>query len=355
MEVVRKTTTTSGPQQPRKKSKAKMSTVTKTEILPGQGGGKIPKNLFIERAAVQAKLAKARQKYDIKTNQYLMSILDPFGHRGARIPDLCSFPSVPIAIDWKCTLTPGSFPGGGANQALISPALQNMVVSSSTANWTFNGGANPPNYSSITAAYMGLRPVSMGVKLKWVGAPLNATGEIGVMPFLPNFDTLPVSWADFQTRRGFQVFGCLETIYMIWKPLDVTSYRYQQSTFNVVTTAGLIANAFVSALPTMIVALNGVDVNGYMEMNIYANFEGIPATGVWTPGGTNASKSPVDTRALEIAHRVIAQVDQAIATQNQNTPSDDNGFLGFVKKAATFGAQVYSSVEPLVKLIGEIL
>lgn len=261
------------------------------------------------------KVRAARRLYDIKTNQYLLTLFNPFDNKGVRIPDLTAYPSSTFTVEWNTTLVPGLVSGKYQNQLVFYPQLFNCILSSSTANYVMNGGQSSPNASQISTTYKLMRPVSAGLVLKWAGAPMTARGEIG-LGLVPWGQTYPATWADLLALRGSQSFPVLDGATAVWVPMDPSALMYRQSqlfcydTTGAVYTYSNINYVGFMGTPGIMVALNDVDSAGYLEVRAVINFEGIPNLGTWMP--TQTQMSPVNMEDLSVAHTVAAAAKTSI-------------------------------------------
>jgi hypothetical protein len=197
---------------------------------------------------------------------YVRQLLDPFSDLGGVVPDVHSYPttsfsvSTPIAITTDANGRFALFVRDGITYHYIrsndGTKADGLAYSAGgTTGWSFAGGSSKWSAGGeavgIRDTMSSYRPVAMGVRLLYDGAPVNAAGRLafGLMPggmALPMINqgdaTYGVTFDEFaqyqETLTGAAVSGCTVT----WRPMTPQNhfrptkpYFYDGSTNDVYT------------------------------------------------------------------------------------------------------------------------
>lgn len=298
-----------------------------------------------------AVVAKATQKYNVRLNRYLMTLIDPFYYRGDKVPDINTWPSVAFDVEEKFTLATDA---NGRASFLVYPSFKNFIFKG--LPYTFNLYNDLTNYTAIAAAYMLYRPVSMGIEVRYVGTTLNASGQLGCFYWVwADPLGVPTSFNDL-SRRKTSVLGPLtDGIDAIWKPFDNRAFQYYKYDYEFApyipasrtgstTSLGSVAPVD-SAIPGVVLAVEGGPASETcLQVSIVINFEAIPATATWSPSAPETSSS--NPTHLAVAQNVIHQIPAAMAPTSKGS-----GFMGMLKEALPIAKDVVKEIVPLIKAI----
>jgi hypothetical protein len=167
-------------------------------------------------------------------NLYLLSLQDPQRYPGAKIPDLVSIPSSTFQTENYGIITSNA---AGDQSMVFIPRLtaQTNLQTSATTTWTWvvGGYANNPQLATAVNIFEGVRPVSMKLRLDFIGATATDQGSVAAVlqarPALgaSNEPTdFPTSFADLLSSENSYVAAARNGIEIIWTPQDAADLIY---------------------------------------------------------------------------------------------------------------------------------
>jgi len=267
-----------------------------------------------------ASYSKDFMKEHSKESDYFRTLRDPFSYSGAKIPDMCTYPSATFSTITRLTVTP-VLDGTGFFAGIACVGLQpNASVFEVTAKsgdvltWTaFDSGVgdgNIPAWPAIEENYRMIRPVSAGLSLMSSSSSLNDSG-IMVSSNLPGeskitglgyYDPFEANqpWYSFTSLKN--TFGsCVipvnqKGICTCYRPsdpgcfdyVDVTAYNDGGGDQDMYNNYGNLA-----------IVVSGISSSATFEVILQINFEAIPKSA--SLGMINVSASQSDPLDLAIS------------------------------------------------------
>jgi hypothetical protein len=201
------------------KNKKKKSSLPQTTVRVGR------KNRRVSR----------RSPISGSENLYLLSLQDPQRYPGAKIPDLVSIPSSTFQTENYGIITSNA---AGDQSLVFIPRLTDQIClqASATTTWSWvNGGySNNPQLATATSIFEGVRPVSMKLRLDFIGATATDQGSVaavlqarpGLGPGLDEVSDFPTTFATLLSSENSYVASARNGIEIIWSPQDTSDLIY---------------------------------------------------------------------------------------------------------------------------------
>lgn len=186
-------------------------------------------------------------------NSYLCSLLDPWNCKGAKIPDITTYPSSVFSVEYEFPFTVVPFfPSGTAlatvngSFILFTPDISQVILQGVPA--LIGGGfvlaqdgvpnALPaPNVAAIANAYSAIRPVSFGIRIRNTGQMLTVSGRMCMalwpstqsFPF-PGTATVNITYDQFQEFLKADCSTAIAGMTTIFRPIDDSAFLYHRKT-----------------------------------------------------------------------------------------------------------------------------
>lgn len=187
------------------------------------------------RVGRRSRGASRRAPIAANENLYLLSLADAVCYPGAKIPDLVSIPSSTFQTENYGVLTSNAV-GDLAFAAIPRLTEQTYTQTSATTTWTWpvTGTANPQQTTAYTL-YESVRPVSMKLRLDYIGSTAADQGSIAAnlqaRPMLgvgagnesANF---PTTFATLLQAENSYVGSARNGMEIIWVPQDNADLVY---------------------------------------------------------------------------------------------------------------------------------
>lgn len=214
-----------GSKQRRKKKAAEARQKVGNAPKPNKTQRKAPEAKMVSKAmAVKARYAKM-------VDQYLLSLLDPWNYEG-KVPDYETYPTSTFYIHETFEL---SSDAGQQFSALVMPHWKTLIRSPSTVggqgtnfNWTSMTPKAALKATTVNQNFALLRPVSMGVKLSYMGPALEAGGLLCAS--LYDWQTaLPTNYKACTEAPKFtevSITGESTSLDILWRPLSFSHSDY---------------------------------------------------------------------------------------------------------------------------------
>ncbi len=300
------------------------------------------------------KTRKIRDRYDRMMNQYLYSILEPFDYVGCKIPDLETYPSTTFFVRQRWTM-PADAAGGFA--AIVTPWHKNMIFNNmlppnngtpvNSYSWATMSGVDAAQEATILANFAMARPVSLGIKLSYIGSVLNAQGTLAAAIYDPS-TTLPATYAQLTQGPDFtetSISADSASLEVRWKPMSLLNQTYTPISYYPVpngtaqfwfpTAAGANTASYVQAQwaanfggsnvarmmpfnhPVIVLAASGLPLGGagttpLIKVEIIVNFEATIQSQTLALGGqVSVSPSPTNLQHMEQVSRILPELPVA--------------------------------------------
>lgn len=206
---------------------------------------------------------------------WLNSIMDPFSHFGAKIPDSVTSPSFPLHCVQRFQNAIYTNGVSGAAYIVGGSAGSLYTVSGGTATaLTWASGAAPTYMTNLAPFSDTVRTVSCGLAVSFQGSPLNASGRI-ITFWNPGITGLsgfpyvnPSTVLAFSNARSIPLSKGYSQVINL--PQDSRTLFYQVPLYTVA--AGSPAKGF------LYIAIDGAPVGSIVEFTLVENFEVIPNT-----------------------------------------------------------------------------
>jgi len=326
-----------------------------------------------------------REKRDKTINDYLMCLLDPWNHPGAKIPDWVTMPSTTIKLKqrWDVTTNPS-----GEFVCLVFPwhnstILSNGLGGGSNYNWTSATWTQFAKNSSVQSTCSMARPVAMGVRISYTGPVLSAAGTIAFGLYDP-MTTMPAAYANILEAPEYAEFSVTAetaSVDALWKPLStantseyrpVAQYFVPQGAVHAWFPTGAAANTQLAtqgswfytpagtglrmadcAVPSLVLGCKGLPTSlTCLRIEIVVHLEATLQSQTMTVGlYPPKSSSPVDPQRYVQAHHVMERLPVAHPTRDkpsfvEQVTSAVESIGGVVHR----GAKIAESVLPLLAL-----
>jgi hypothetical protein len=241
-------------------------------------------------------------------NLYLLSLQDPQRYPGAKIPDLVSIPSSTFQTENYGIITSNA----AGDQAMVFiprlTAQTNLQTAAGTTwTWVAGGYANNPQVTTATSIFEGVRPVSMKLRLDFIGATATDQGSVAaVLQARPavaigadEFTDFPTTFATLLSSENSYVASARNGIEIIWSPQDTSDLIYCNP---LATYASVIYNdkQSAAAYPYLMVGCTGVAAStATFRYTITVNWEALAS--VSTLAFVHTEPSPVNLSHLQEA------------------------------------------------------
>jgi len=338
--------------------------------------------LDTRKATLKNDRATLRALYKHNENTYLMSLLDPFTKRNAKIPDLVGYPSSCFQATLEQELSTDT---NGEGAFGMMPSVAGTMITNTGTGSVYDFSAVTPveGAAQIEALYSHIRPVSAGVTVEYVGAELNAAGTFGAAYFLPG-QVVPSSYDELAAADNFVESKVQEGLALVWRPWDYSSTQYQPSNYNNFSFSRkerkdvkkltkspvdsddesksslpkplpsaaerralrdkekLTAMTAAGQLPFIVVGLSGgaVSVSNCIKVRNFINFEAITANNSWTP--VTATPASVNMTHLEAAAKTMA-----VTPIGDKHSGGSTGFENILKKGLSYAANLGKELLPM--------
>lgn len=274
------------------------------------------------RVGKKGRKANRRGPISISENDYLLTILDPPSYPGVKIPDLVSLPSATFQTENYGIITTNAA-GDQAMCFIPRIASQTALQTSATTTWTWAPGsyANNPQSTAIVGVFEQIRPVSMKVRVDFIGSTSADQGSVGMaLQARPGssmtsneYDSFPTSFSALLTAENSYVGAVRNGLEMIWLPQDNLDLDYFNPSAGIGTSTQY-SNRFNSVtLPYIIVGVTGAAAStATFRYTVTVNWEGLANNS--TLAFVHTAQSPVNLGKLEQAWNAFGWVRQNLAS-----------------------------------------
>jgi len=290
---------------------------------------------YRRRAAPRYPNGRATSRRPAATlTQFELGQVNPFDKRvmGVKIPDSNTQPSDTFVAEDRVAIT-----GAATDLAIcraFQPNMRYMVAastnSSSTAwTWgTYAAASTESAYSTDAAAnFIGLRPVSHGVRLSSALSPTLATGfvHIGIYPSSQHNSAnweLPLNISQMTNLPFYRRFTLASltqrSVTVVNKFIDITAQRYIDTDSDLVSAIGVNELHFETGWCSIIIATEGAPVlSSNLSIENICHFEALPKfSSTLTLGSTPAANFNV--REMEDVSRLSAKSSGIILEGEEN-------------------------------------
>jgi hypothetical protein len=238
-----------------------------------------------------------------RQNDYLRALINPFEIQGAKIPDLCSFPSGTNSVYNRQSTTLAL---ASTNYGWVWQPSPYQESSLSTAAGAFSWGAW--NQDSIYTGWAPLvhsyRVVSAGLRVRYLGSTLSDSGMVcaSLLPTSENFSVSVTSPSDIQNKPQSVCARLADGLEFIWCPQDVQDYEYRVPQFSAATG--------ITQMPAIVVAISGQAANTPVMLEFFYNLEFIPDTR--TISYVETTVSPSNPEHLAQAETFMSSIGNAL-------------------------------------------
>jgi hypothetical protein len=255
---------------------------------------------------------------------YAASLHNPFGIRGARIPDARVVPTAVCSSVLRTSITAFPSPGTGTSPAQngylcgVAVKLGNLIPGGtapifigrpSTSGLDFtSAGLDWPNKDALLSAAAEIRLVSAGLAIYPTTSSLNNAGRISLIQFsndnlVPTSDVSVTQWNTSYPFQKICPVATNEVCCVSFRPKDNEQFAFQLPGTSVGPTGLAFGGlgAFIS----------GASLGESFEVVVVANWELIPATPFTGILETNVSM--YDVKALEVAFNTCQGSDMFVS------------------------------------------
>jgi hypothetical protein len=243
-------------------------------------------------------------------NYYLASLQDPENYPGAKVPDLCTFPTGTFQLTRDFTLTTGSATSDSVGIVLVPNIgeatnaygpMWTAVNSAIGGNCTFTQ-TNWTDKAAIQGAYQYVRPVSAMIIAEFVGNSATDGGQIvgGLLErqTLSNgYNNLVISYNTAVTSAFSKALPVRNGLRVVWKPMDNHDLEFRPAIES--------AAADVDYPPALFIMTGGMGVSTPLRVRCVVNFEGVPKSDTSTL--VTVSPSPINLSQLTEAFSWASQ------------------------------------------------
>lgn len=228
-----------------------------TRVAKPNGPSRRQKKLLNKAARGQAnsdpKSKAFLNKYARGLSRYYASLMDPWADLDAKYPEPGAYPSTPLKISFPIQIKSNAqgraafilrdgidhcfaISDDGAGTATLAydltPGQEGWYLTS--VNWV-----KTPEHAALRSTFSAYRPVSLGVKVNYIAAPLNAAGKVAVALFPPSY-TMPtaalitqLNWEELALFQGATTYSAIEGCQAVWKPFSTYGMADYRPTNNV--------------------------------------------------------------------------------------------------------------------------
>jgi len=237
-------------------------------------------------------------------NAYLSALMNPFEIHGAKIPDLCSFPSGTTSIYNKQSITLNTANNYGwvwQPKAFQESSTASVAIGSNFVWGSWSQDSIFTNYNGLVHSE---RVVSAGIRVRYLGATLSDSGMICacLLPRSEAFSTSVLTSSDIQNRPQSVCMRLADGLEFIWSPQDVTDYTYALINFSEISGK--------TQMPAICFAVTGHAANTPIMIEFFYNVEFIPETR--SISYVETTVSPSEPGLLAQAETFISSVGSAL-------------------------------------------
>lgn len=344
------------------------------------------------------------QRFLLMKNPYARSILDPFNCRGAQIPDMESYPSVPFTMVDRRTITVNpsgvcAFSVGNCTRALGQVSGGSLVPTKFTINSVafdyfygqINGGGTSTGIStnlfpavdsgaattdiafpkwnsassSIPATFQKVRLVSLGVNLQFTGNFQTNQGKMSACVVPPGYfktlgqqNNISVNMIETAPQSKIIPVSANQGITLIWHPQDIGVQQYTNVSNDQGPITHLIATSGDYKQQTLagelLIAITGAEPGTVFQATIVGNYEGIALKNDFImdlPSFHSKSDPIANSHAMNVAEKAPTVVEGSKAV-NKSVSEINSEFHAYPTDSST---QPRKRVESEPTLFDDIL